>query len=234
MMMSFSALPMLPSAVNCTSPAFMLMSPVKVLALPVILNLPVAPVFALKSSPPELFEMTPPRVTVPVFPKVKVLTALPRFIASENVRLPELLASVLTVESSPIWTFPPMMMPPVYLPVKSRVALPATVPPLRLSVPPAPMALTPCKMTVPAFNVNPPAYVPPPKARTPAPVLMNPVPTAVDIVCEPKFRRDPTPMSRVLTAPPVPQVPDAAEKVTVALAAKVIFPTLPVPPPVNV
>jgi hypothetical protein len=63
---------------------------------------------------------------------------------------------------------------------------------------------------------------------------MNPVPTVVEIACEPILKTDPTPMSRVLTAPPVPQVPDAAEKVTVAPLARVTFPTLPVPPLVNV
>jgi hypothetical protein len=102
--------------------------------------------------------MTPPKVIVPLFPKVKVLTTPPRFIVSENVRLDVLPASELTVESSPNCTSPPMVMPPVYLPVKVLLELlAATVPPLRASAPPEPMALTPCMMTVPAFNVNPPA-----------------------------------------------------------------------------
>jgi hypothetical protein len=89
------------------------------------------------------------------------------------------------------------------------------------------MASTPYMMTVPAFRVKPPEYAPPAVARTPAPLLMNPVPAAVEKACEvPKSRRDPAPMFRVLTAPPVPQVPDAPEKVTVAPLAKVTFPML--------
>jgi hypothetical protein len=100
------------------------------------------------------------------------------------------------------------------------------------------MASTPRKITVPALSVKPPEYAPPAVARTPVPFLIKPVPAAVDMPCELKSRRDPAPMSRVLTAPPVPSVPNAAEKVTVAPADKVMFPTLTVVeealPPVNV
>jgi hypothetical protein len=63
---------------------------------------------------------------------------------------------------------------------------------------------------------------------------MNPVPAAVEIACEPILKTDPVPISKVLTVPPAPQVPDAAEKVTVAPLARVTFPTLPLPPLVNV
>jgi hypothetical protein len=88
------------------------------------------------------------------------------------------------------------------------------------------MPSTPFTITVPAFKVNPPVYAPPAVARVPSPVLIIPVPAAVDVACVPKSRRDPVPMFRVLTAPPVPKVPPAPEKVTVAPLAKVIFPTL--------
>jgi hypothetical protein len=63
---------------------------------------------------------------------------------------------------------------------------------------------------------------------------MKPVPAVIDIALLERSKIDPLPMVRVLTLPPVPHVPEAAEKVTLAPSAKVIFPTLPVPPPVNV
>jgi hypothetical protein len=80
-------------------------------------------------------------------------------------------------------------------------------------------------MSVPALRVNPPAYVPPAKARVPAPLLMNPVPTVVDIACEPRLKTDPTPISRVLTAPLVANVLPMDAKLTLTLFARVIFPT---------
>jgi hypothetical protein len=63
---------------------------------------------------------------------------------------------------------------------------------------------------------------------------MKPVPVAVENALVLKSRSEPVPTVIVRTNPPVARVPDAALKVTVVLSARVIFPTLPVPPPVNV
>ena len=160
-------------------------------------------------------------------------TAEPRETLFANERLAELLARLTTVDSSPNWMLPPMLIPaPYFVSSIILVALDATVPPFnvsRLEAAP-PMALTPRRIIVPAFSVKPPLYVFPASAKTPVPFFMNPVPEVVENDCVEKSITPPAPTSMVLTAPFVARVFAAALKFTVTPLATVMFPTLIVAP----
>ena len=229
MMMSFAALPILPSAVKRTSPPLMPIFPVKVLAALVMSNRPSVFALAAKVMPSDpVLEIIALKVFVPLFPWVKIRLTAPRETLLAKERLAVLLARATIVASSPNCTLPPITLPPPNLVfAKLRDAVPATTPPfkVRTLVALPPIASTPRAITVPALSVKPPEYAPPAVARTPVPFLIKPVPAAVDMACVPKSRRDPVPMSRVRVAL-VAIVPPAPEKLTVAPLAKVIFPTL--------
>jgi len=112
---------------------------------------------------------------------------------------------------------PPIVMPPVYLPVRSLLAVPAIIPPLMVNVPPAPIALFPPTAIIPSFRVTPPANVPPANCKVPVPFLMNPVPAAVEIACVLKLKFLPLATKIGATVPPVPKLP-LAVKVTFSFA----------------
>ena len=158
----FAAFPRLPLFATRTSAPVNDRSPVNVLDVPVMSNRPApdteasAPGAAANVIPPLVFAMTPPNVTLPLLPSISVRFAAPRDMALENVRFAVSFASATFVENSPNCTLPPMVIPPAYLSVRLRVALPATAPPLSANAPPPPIAFTPRRMTVPALSVNPP------------------------------------------------------------------------------
>ena len=238
MMMSFAALPILPSAVKRTSPPLMPTSPVKVLAALVISNRPSVFALAAKVIPPDpVLEIIALKVFAPLFPWVKIRLIAPRETLLAKERLAVLLARATIVASSPNCTFPPIVIPPPKrVLAKLRLSFDASVPPFNTKVLPVPLPnpVVPRAITVPAFRVKEPSVAPPaPVAKTPAPFFIKPLPAVVPNAFEFKSKSEPAPISKVRTAPPVPHVPLIAEKVTLVLAAKVTFPTLPVPPPVN-
>ncbi len=98
---SLATLPILPSVVNRTSPPLTLISPVKVLAALVISNLPSVFTLAAKVSPPDVFEITPLNVFVPLFPCVNVLTAPPKETLFAKLKFVALPAIETTVANSP-------------------------------------------------------------------------------------------------------------------------------------
>ena len=98
--------------------------------------------------------MIPLSIYVPVPPMVMVLVAdEPRAISLEKVKVAVPRAGAV---EEPKVKFPPMVMPPENLPVKSRVAVPAMVPPLIFNAPLFPIALTPPAANIPLLMVKPP------------------------------------------------------------------------------
>ena len=133
------------------------------------------------------------------------------------------------VVTPPMEKLPPSVIPPPYLPDKSRLALAARVPPLIVNVfdAPPPIALTPPAIRVPLFRVNPPIHEDAPESLTiPSPFLTKPVPEEVDQLVLPKSRMPPEPTSSVLTFPPVPNEPPPFVKFTTTPPLTVMFPAV--------
>jgi hypothetical protein len=176
--------------------------------------------------------MTPPRVYVPLAPMVTVRVAAPREILFEKVIAAVALPfpDETPVVTPPIVKFPPIVIPPPYLPLKSKVLAAARVPPLIVKMLAAapPMELTPPTMTVPLLSVKPPPHAefPEPSLTMPWPSLMKPVPAELDHPIFAKSRIPPIPTSRVRTFPPVPQEPLPFVKLTTTFGLTVIFPAV--------
>jgi hypothetical protein len=177
-------------------------------------------------------EIFPLKVYVPLAPIVIVRVEAPnealfeKVIAAVALPFPD----ETPVVTPPIVKFPPIVIPPPYLPLRSTVASVARVPPLIVKVLAAapPMELTPLTIAVPLLSVKPPPHpeFPEPSLTMPWPSLTKPVPAEVDHPMFAKSRIPPIPTSSVRTFPPVPQEPLPFVKLTTTFELTVIFPAV--------
>ena len=141
-----------------------------------------------------------------------------------------------------------MVIPFGNFPVKSLVAVPATVPPFKVNVlvAPPPIAFTPLSKTVPAFNVKPPPNVPPPNATAPAEFFIYPAVADVVNALVLKSSKIPeetligiTPLLKLLMVPPIVVMVVFAVAFIPAIVIDapvtvvVVFPKLIIAPPVT-